>query len=94
MSCKLFNYLLTYTLKMEESVERNYLKQEESFGTEEELIAQEERDRRYLVAFCQRSGTRLVRIDYSSENERNELMYYFDDNLGGYTIGGLIRSLM
>lgn len=79
---------------MENSIERNYLQDEELIGLVGALVAQEERDRRYLEVFCQKFRTRLLRIDHTNENERSELMYFFDDNLGGYTIGGIINGLL
>jgi len=54
----------------------------------------EERSRNYIKAFCKRSNTRLIEINQSFENGTPELLYVFDDNLGGYTLAGIIGSLI
>ena len=53
-------------------------------------------DKFYLEAFCAVYRKRLQDIAFTREREPSppeELMYMFDDGLGGYTIDGIINSL-
>lgn len=77
---------------MIDKVERNYL---DLFPVlVKELRIQEERGKNYIEAFCRKTNLRLTQIDCTSENGRVELMYVFNDNLGGYTLDAIIGSLM
>ncbi len=55
-------------------------------------------DSKLVEDFCRKYEKNLVRIDFTTENTTPdaiiiEPMYYFDDNLGGYTGAGIINSL-
>jgi hypothetical protein len=51
-------------------------------------------DSRYLEQFIKKYNVTLLLIDQNTENpEKTELMYFFDDNLGGYTIKAIQNSL-
>jgi hypothetical protein len=53
-----------------------------------------ERNRAYVDSYCSRYNLRLLEVRETFENNRYEPMYFFDDNLGGYTLEGIIGSLM
>ena len=57
------------------------------------LIDQVLEARFYVELFCSIYRTNLVRILPTRENEKFEPMYVFNDNLGGYTLDGLIKSI-
>ncbi len=59
-----------------------------------ELISQGLADREYLEAFCRHFEVELVGIDWTAERCFYERMYFFSDELGGYTIEGIIGSLL
>lgn len=55
-------------------------------------------DSKLIEDFCEMYKVKLVSIDFTAENTTPEAtvfepMYYFDDNLGGYTKEGLESSL-
>lgn len=49
--------------------------------------------RPYVEQFCGIYKTELVNILPTQENEKFEPMYVFTDNMGGYTLDGLIKSI-
>ncbi|MFH0797976.1 MAG: hypothetical protein V1906_01045 [Candidatus Woesearchaeota archaeon] len=57
------------------------------------LIDQVLEARFYVEMFCSIYRTNLVRILPTRENEKLEPMYVFNDNLGGYTLDGLMKSI-
>ena len=55
-------------------------------------------DSKLVEDFCRKYETNLVRMDCTTESTtseaiRYEPIYYFDDDLGGYTRTGLVESL-
>lgn len=56
------------------------------------LIEQVLEARPYVEQFCRLYGAKLQRILPTRENEKFEPLYVFDDNLGGYTLEGIINS--
>ncbi|MBS3078904.1 hypothetical protein J4218_02170 [Candidatus Pacearchaeota archaeon] len=46
-----------------------------------------------ITRFCEVFKVNLVRSSYTSERGFRELIYFFSDNLGGYTIDGINGSL-
>ncbi len=63
-------------------------------GEDQELFLEQfSRDEPELEDFCQKYSVDLVRVDTTFENERLELMYFFTDERGGYTIKGVKGSL-
>lgn len=79
--------------KMADKIKRSY-EDRRLIGLARELRAQEERDKGYVSAFCRKFELNLNEINCTSENGRTELMYVFDDNLGGYTLDAVIGSLL
>ena len=47
----------------------------------------------YVEKFCKTKNTKLLEIDVTTENHNHEPIYFFSDNLGGYTIKGIKESL-
>lgn len=45
-----------------------------------------------ITAFCKRSGCKLQRVDITNEKGYEEMLYFFDDDLGGYTIEAIRKS--
>ncbi len=46
-----------------------------------------------LEEFCEKFNVKFVHAEMTFENGVLEPMYFFSDNLGGYTIGGIRGSL-
>ena len=46
-----------------------------------------------IAQFCKRYAVTIVGLDQTYENGYDEPMYYFSDNLGGYTLEGIQNSL-
>jgi len=42
-----------------------------------------------IARFCHKRKVCLRQVDVTFENNHPEIMYYFSDNLGGYTINAL-----
>ena len=78
---------------MNNGIERTYESESGLEGFLDDLEEQEVRDRDNVRRYCERFGVRLVRIDSTFERSRPELMYFFSDGLGGYTIEGVRESL-
>jgi len=53
----------------------------------------EELDLDVVEKFCEKFKVRFVRADMTFENGVLEPMYFFNDNLGGYTLQGIKASL-
>ena len=51
-------------------------------------------NREYIEAFCRHLGVELTGMDWTAERGFYERMYFFSDELGGYTIEGIIGSLL
>ena len=47
----------------------------------------------YIEKFCKKYDVALTKIDVTNENEHYEACFAFTDNLGWYTLEGLINSL-
>lgn len=45
-----------------------------------------------ITFFCKKNNTSLRRVDVTYENMRPELIYYFDNNFGGYLISTVIHA--
>lgn len=59
-----------------------------------EQLALFEEDQPWLKRFVVKTDTILLAIEPSTEDPNTKgLMYFFDDNLGGYTIKGIKNSL-
>jgi len=76
----------------QDTVERAYKEFGPDFGLAS-LVRQEAQNREDIGRFCNKFKIRLLKIDYTTENDRLELMYFFNDNLGGYTIEAIRGSL-
>lgn len=59
----------------------------------DELRNQEENNKSDVEKFLKLSDLELLAVDYTYEFGKYELMYYFSDNLGGYTIQGIRDSI-
>ena len=46
-----------------------------------------------VTRFCNETKTHLSRVETTNERGLPEPLYFFDDNLGGYTIRGIKDSL-
>ena len=61
---------------------------------ESELIIEDAvKDRPLVDLFCKKFSIKLIRVTPCWESERLEPMYFFNDNLGGYTREGLENCL-
>ena len=47
-----------------------------------------------LKKFCRKNSIELESVGITMESTKPELMYYFSDNLGGYTLRGIKKSLL
>lgn len=47
----------------------------------------------YVREYCQQKGVELIGVRRTWERGFLEPLYFFDDGLGGYTIGGIVESL-
>lgn len=57
------------------------------------LEGQVRRSETIVRQFCEKFGVGRVMVDVTYENGHPEPLYIFADNLGGYTIEGIRRSL-
>lgn len=67
---------------------RDYYQLENSYL--EDLTESEQRD---ITQFCEMYHIDLIAYNWTDENEKREKMYFFNDNLGGYTIDAVRKSL-
>ncbi len=62
--------------------------------SKKEFIRYLKADSPYVEAFCRSQGVSLWRVDENTEDFPPQgLMYYFTDDLGGYTINAIKGSL-
>jgi len=57
------------------------------------LYRQFHKDMHIVARFCKTNNISLRRVDVTDERGENELIYYFSDDLGGYNICGLEKSI-
>jgi hypothetical protein len=77
------------------NIPRKYLEEYQDFSLiQKELAIQEERDRSYIEAYCRIKRVVLLEIRATEEFERPELLYFFNDNLGGYVFEAILGELL
>ncbi len=52
-----------------------------------------EQDKKFLNEFCSKYNLYLTKLTTTDESGKLENMYFFNDNLGGYTLDGIKKSL-
>lgn len=60
---------------------------------EEVFVLEEMLDLDLLGLFCEKNNVKFVRAEMTNERGVREPMYYFSDNLGGYTIEAIKGSI-
>ncbi len=58
-----------------------------------EFKKQFEQDKKFLNEFCRKYNLSLTKLTTTDEAGKLENMYFFNDNLGGYTLDGIKKSL-
>ncbi len=65
----------------------------EKYMCPSDLVDSLVREHFYVEFFCLKTGLRLESLELCRENRVPELTYFFNDNLGGYNLNGILKSL-